>query len=174
MWYVIQTFGGEEEKTANMIRRQVSSCYVEECFVPRRERMKKFHGSWNKVEEMLFHGYVFVISEEPEGLYQELKKVPKLTNMLGREKAFFFPLSEREEQMVRRIGNKEHRTVLSRIELREGKQIRVLEGPLKDYVGDVVKVNLHKREVVVRVEFMGKMVEVFMGVEMVGGEHRNV
>ena len=73
MWYVIQTLGGKEEETADMIRKMVSSYYMEECFVPKRERMKKFHGSWNKVEEVLFHGYVFVISQRPEELYQELK-----------------------------------------------------------------------------------------------------
>lgn len=170
MWYVVQTLGGEEERTANMIRRQVPSCYMEECFVPKRERMKKFHGSWNRTEEILFHGYVFVVSEKPEELYQELKQIPRLTKMLGREKAFFFPLNEGEEKMVRGIGGKGHKTVLSKIELEEGKKIRVVEGPLKDYAGDVVKVNLHKREVVVRVEFMGKPVELFMGVEMVKDE----
>ena len=110
---------------------------------------------------------MFVISETPESLYQELKKIPRLTRMLGRENAFFFPLSEMEEQMVQGIGDQEHMTVISRIKADEGKKIRVIDGPLKDYVGDVVKVNLHKREVVVRVEFMGKMVELFMGVEMV-------
>ena len=41
---------------------------------------------------------------------------------------------------------------------------------IKDYVGNIVKVNLHKREVVVRVEFMGKSVELFMGMEMVDDE----
>ena len=68
MWYVIQTLGGEEEKTADMIRR-IPSYYIEECFVPKRERMKKFHGCWNKVEEVLFQGYVFVISKQPEKFY---------------------------------------------------------------------------------------------------------
>lgn len=172
MWYVIQTLFGEEERTAGMIREQVSSCYVEECFVSKRERMKKFHGSWNKVEEILFRGYVFVISKEPEGLYRELKKVPKLTKMLGREKAFFCPLSEKEEQMIQRIGGKDCKTVLSKIELGEGKQIRVIEGPLKNYEGDVVKVNLHKREVVVRVGFMGRETELRLGIEMVREDKR--
>ncbi len=167
MWYVIQTLGGEEERTANMIRRQIPPYYMEECFVPKRERLKKFHGSWNRVEEILFHGYVFVISQKPEGLYQELKQIPRLTKVLGREKASFFPLTVEEEKMVKGMGDEDHKTALSRIELGEGKKIRVLEGPLKDYAGDVVKVNLHKREVVVRVEFMGKPVEVFLGVEMV-------
>ncbi|NBH72677.1 antiterminator LoaP [Clostridiaceae bacterium] len=167
MWYVIQTLGGEEERAANMIRRQIPHYYMEECFVPKRERMKKFHGSWNKVEEILFRGYVFVASQTPERLYQELKKIPKLTKMLGREKDIYFPLNELEERMVRGIGDKEHKTVLSKIEIDEGKQIRVTEGPLKDYVRNVVRVNLHKREVAVQVKFMGKTVELFMGVELV-------
>ena len=131
MWYVIQTFGGQEEETADMIRNVISSIYIEECFVPKRERMKKFQGCWHMVEEILF-------------------------------------LNEEEESLVRRLGGKAHRTGISRVEVLEGKRIRVVEGPLKDYMGDVVKVNLHKREVAVQVEFMGRPVELYMGIEMVG------
>lgn len=167
MWYVVQTLGGKEEETADMIRKMVSSYYMEECFVPKRERMKKFHGSWNKVEEVLFYGYVFVISERPEELYQELKQIPRLTKVLGREDQYFFSLSEEDELFVRKIGNKDYKTPISQIELVEGKQIRVIEGPLKGFVGDVVKVNLHKREVTVKVGFMGREMELFLGIEMV-------
>ncbi len=173
MWYVIQTLGGKEEETADMIRRTVSSYYMEECFIPKRERMKKFRGAWNKVEEILFHGYVFVDSARPEELYGELKKIYRLTKVLGREGMYFFHLNKAEERLVRGIGDEDHKTSMSKIEIDKGKRIRVIEGPLKDYVGDVVKVNLHKREVVVRVEFMGKLVELFMGVELVGqGEEK--
>lgn len=167
MWYVIQTFGGEEEKTAEMIRCQISPYYIEECFIPKRERMKKFCGTWNKVEEILFQGYVFADSCRPEGLYQELRKIPRLTKVLGREAAYFFPLSEMEERLIREIGDENHKTGVSKVVVDAKKKIQVIEGPLKNYVGDVVKVNLHKREVVVQVEFMGKLVELFMGVEMV-------
>lgn len=167
MWYVIQTHGGKEEETANMIRKTISSYYIEECFIPKRERLKKFHGIWNKEEEILFQGYVFAVSRRPEELYQELKRIPRLTKVLGREKQYFFSLNEEEKKLVKGIGDKEHRTSISLIEVKEGKKIQVVEGPLKDYVGDVVKVNLHKREVVVRVAFMGREVELKLGVEMV-------
>lgn len=167
MWYVIQTFGGQEERTAGMIRKLVVPGCLEECFVPRRERLKKFGGCWNKVEEVLFGGYVFVISHRPGQLYEELKRIPRLSRLLGREEDCFFPLGERDERLVRGIGGRKHHTPLSRIVLEEGKKIHVIEGPLKDYVGNVVKVNPHKREVVVQVEFMGRPVELFMGVEMV-------
>ena len=89
---------------------------------------------------------------------------------MGKEDEYFFALSQEEEELVRGIGDEKHKTSISRIEVGEGKKIRVVEGPLKGYVGDVVKVNLHKREVVVRVEFMGRPMELKMGVEMVSNK----
>lgn len=172
MWYVIQTLGGEEEKTADMIRRRIPSYYIEECFVPKRERMKKYHGCWYKVEEILFHGYVFVVSKQPEELYQELRRVPKLTKILGREGSYFISLNKEEENLVRKIGDAEHKTSISKIEFTEEKKICVIDGPLKGYVGNVIKVNLHKREAVVRMNFMGREMELFMGVEMAGRESK--
>ncbi len=172
MWYVIQTIGGQEEKTADMIRKMVLPDCLEECFIPKRERLKKFHGSWNKVEEVLFQGYVFVISEKPGELYEELKEVPKLTKVLGRERDYFLTLGEKEKRFVESIGNREHKTSLSGVMVGEGKQIRVVDGPLKGYVGNIVKVNLHKREVAVEVEFMGRKMELKMGIEMLGTDEK--
>lgn len=167
MWYVIQTLGGKEEETADMIRRTVSSYYIEECFIPKRERLKKIHGIWNKEEEILFKGYVFIVSDRPEELYQKLKRIPRMTKVLGREEGYFFALNQEEEKLIKGIGDEKHKTSVSKIEVEEGRKIRVIEGPLKDYIGDVAKVNLHKREVVVKVEFMGREMELKMGVEMV-------
>jgi len=167
MWYVIQTLGGKEEGTADMIRKRVSSACLEECFVPKRERMKKFHGTWNQVEEVLFQGYVFVVSDKPKELYEELKGIPRLTKVLGREEEYFFSLSEEDEELVQKMGNQEHKTGISRIMVEEGKQICIIDGPLKSYAGEVVKVNLHKRIAVVEMEFMGNQSLVHLGVEMV-------
>ena len=95
MWYTIQTLGGQEEKTVDMIRKMVSPDLIEECFVPKRERLKKYRGSWNKVEEVLFQGYAFVISNRPKELYEEMKQVPRLTKVLGRETDYFIPLDKK-------------------------------------------------------------------------------
>ncbi len=167
MWYVIQTFIGQEEKTADMIRKMVISDFIEDCFVLKREKLKKFHGRWNKVEEVLFQGYVFVISGKPKELYEELKQVPKLTKVLGREKDYFGELGESERRIIESIDNQNHKTALSKVVVGEGKWIQVIGGPLKGYEGNIVKMNLHKREVEVEVEFMGRKMELKMGIEMV-------
>lgn len=167
MWYVIQTLSGEEERTAGMIEKLVSPDYAKECFVPKRERMKKFQGYWNKVEEVLFRGYTFVVSERPKELHEELRRIPGFTKVLGREGDYFVPLNEKEERMVKGIGNEDHKTLLSRIAVGERRKITIIDGPLKDYEGNIVKVNLHRREVAVQVDFMGRPIELYMGIEMV-------
>ena len=166
MWYVIQTLGGEEERTAGMIRKMVSSYSIEDCFVPKRERLRKFCGCWNRVEEVLFPGYVFVEAHNPGGLYEELRQIPRLTSLLGREDGWFLALNQKEEELVRGIGDEKHKTSLSKVVVDQDKRIRVADGPLKDYAGDVVKVDLHRREVTVRVEFMGRKMDLKMGIEM--------
>lgn len=171
MWYVIQTLGGKEEGTVDMIRKKVSSYYMEECFVPKKERMKKFYGSWHKVEDILFPGYVFAVTDRPDKLYEELKRIPRLTKVLGREEQYFTSLNEREVKLVRELGNQEHRTEISKVQVCEGKRIRVVEGPLKNYVGNIAKVNLHKKEVLVQVDFMGRERKLYLGIEMVEIEH---
>ncbi len=167
MWYVIQTVGGEEEKTAEVIRKTIPCYCMEDCFIPKRARMKKFRGHWNKVEEILFQGYVFVTSKQPEGLYQELQKIPKLTKFLGRERDYFLPLNEEEERLIRNIGDRTHQIGISKIQVGEGNQIRVVEGPLKNFIGNIVKTDLHKREVSIQVTFMGREMRLHLGIEMV-------
>lgn len=167
MWYVIQVMGGQEEKTAAMIRKQVSSDIMEECFIPQKERVKKFKGSWKQVEEILFPGYVFAAAKEPEELHQQLKQITMMTKVLQDGTFHFIPLSAEEENIIKTIGDNYHMTRLSRIKVSEGKRIVIVDGPLKTQEGNIVKIDLHKREVVVRVSLMERMMDLKLGIEMV-------
>lgn len=194
MWYVIQVAGGREEDTAALIRGQIPHGVMEECFIPRKERVKKFHGRWRCVEEILFPGYVFTATRQPEALFLSLKRVTRLTKLLrsDREIDYFCPLSREEEALIRSIGDPRHVTRLSRLQIRDnreeggggqngrgwkaagpGREILVLSGPLKNQEGRIVSCNLHKREVTVRLPFMGQETEVRMGIELVGEKKEN-
>ncbi|NBI71531.1 antiterminator LoaP [Clostridiaceae bacterium] len=179
MWYVIQVSGGQEEGTARLMQRRISREILKECFIPRKERNKKFKGIWRQVEEILFPGYVFAVTEEPGELFHQLKSVDRLTKLL-REEACFYPLSPEEERMIRGMGDKRHVTRISRIIVSPdagrdvGREVMILDGPLKNQEGRIVRYNLHKREVTVRMPFMGNEVELRLGIEMVGERGRQV
>ena len=56
---------------------------IEACLFPLKEREKKFHGSWHLVTERVYPGYLFLKTEDAEQLFFQLKRIPKLTKLLG-------------------------------------------------------------------------------------------
>ncbi len=172
MWYVMQVVSGQENRTVFLVEKMISHKILENCFVPVRRLRKKFHGTWREVTEKLFPGYVFMISEQPRLLYEELKQIPALTRLLGRCEEYFTPLTEKDVRMLEKLwngtgGSGNLEVKISKIAVDEGNQIRILSGPLADLEGQIRKVNLHKRIAVVEVEFMGNQSLVHLGVEMV-------
>ena len=172
MWYVMQVVSGQENRTVFLVEKIISEEILNSCFIPVRRLRKKFHGTWQEVTEKLFPGYVFLISEQPQLLYEELKQIPALTKLLGRCEGFFTPLSEKDVRMLEKLRNRmgdsgNLEVEISKIAVEEGNQIRILSGPLMNLEGQIKKVNLHKRIAVVEVEFMGSKSLVHLGVEMV-------
>ncbi len=172
MWYVMQVVSGQENRTICLMEKMISEEILGSCFAPMRRLRKKFNGTWQEITEKLFPGYVFLISEQPQLLYEELKQIPALTKILGRCEEYFTPLSEKDVRMLEKFQNKtvdsgELTVGISRIAVEEGNQIRILSGPLRELEGQIKKVNLHKRIAVVEVEFMGSKSLVHLGVEMV-------
>jgi len=172
MWYVMQVISGQENRMVLLAENMVTAGTLEKCFVPIRRLRKKFQGEWHEVTEKLFPGYVFLISETPQLLYEELKRIPALTRILGRCGEYFTPLSKEDVRMMEKLqdsfgesGSLE--AEISRITVEEGNRIRILSGPLKNLEGQVKKVNLHKRMAAVELNFIGKKTVVYLGIEIV-------
>ena len=175
-YYVLQVTPREEEKTELHIRRILPAGLYDQCFHPTRLIRKKFQGKWVEVHEKLLPGYVFVTTKNAEALYLQLKRIPLLTKILGKDMEYFAKLSEREEQWLDVLlrqnagGNEPHgknEVGLSKIDITEGNQIRVVSGPLKDMEGMVKKINLHKMIAEVEVPFMNGSTVIHLGIEMV-------
>lgn len=170
-YYVLQVAPKGEEKAEAHIRTILPPDQCGQCFYPTRLIRKKYQGKWVDVYEKLLPGYVFVATEDAEALYQQLKKVPLLTKMLGREVEYFVRLSEQEEQwldlLLRRYGKTDSMVGLSQIDIREGNEIRIVSGPLADMEGMIKKINLHKMIAEVEVPFMNGSTVIHLGIEMV-------
>ena len=176
-YYVLQVTPREEEKTELHIRRILPAGLYDQCFHPTRLIRKKFQGKWVEVHEKLLPGYVFVTTEDAKALYLQLKRIPLLTKILGKDMEYFVRLSGPEEEWLERLlkqsgagsakGNEKNEVGLSQIDITEGNQIRVVSGPLKDMEGMVKKINLHKMIAEVEVPFMNGSTVIHLGVEMV-------
>ena len=121
---------------------------------------------------MLFRS-VFISSDFVRELYLELRKVPVLTKLLGKDEELFVALHDEETQWLEELISPEQQEIgsvevgLSQV-LAEEDRITVLSGPLKHMEGRIKKINLHRRIAEVEVEFMNRKTVLFLGIEMVG------
>ena len=188
MYYVLQVEPGEEDKTEVHIMVIISDDLYGECFHLTRHIRKKFHGRWIDMREKLLPGYVFISTENAKKLFLELKKVPMLTNLMGRDGGSFSELSawdmkwlEKMRELGIRNTTKNNRSGsekkawyeigLSQIHVYEGNVIKIVSGPLKGIDGLVRKINLHKRIAEVEIEFMKRKTVIYLGIELLEKEN---
>ena len=66
--YVVQVMGGRERHVAELINK-IKPESIEECFTPSFELMKKRGGEWQRVTDILFPGYLFIVSDDATKAY---------------------------------------------------------------------------------------------------------
>ncbi|MDO4590662.1 MAG: antiterminator LoaP [Slackia sp.] len=166
MWYVIQVVGGKEDETLELLRRIVDRSIVLEAFIPRRHVMHRRDGVWRTVDEILFPGYLFVVTHDPEGLVRQLRRVPRFTRLLGESNRKFVPLPAREVELLKEFGGPFHVVGMSQGVI-DGDCIRIEKGPLKGREAIIRKVDRHKRIAFVEMDVMGRRKTVKLGLEIV-------
>lgn len=178
MYYVMQVVTGTEEKVEEQVKVMVGNELYDSCFHPMRRMKKKFRGEWREVCEKLLPGYVFITSDHVQELYQELKNMPTFTRMLGKDGEQFVPLSEHEEEWLKRLtavpeqdlgrNSRQNMEVqLSQVSVSEDDAVTILSGPLKNMEGSIKKIDLHRRIAKVEVDFMNRKMLIHLGIEMV-------
>lgn len=168
MWYVIQVRTGKEEKTVFMIEQHTAGGCKVNCFLPKFERKRKYAGTWNVEQAILFPGYVFVDTEKMERFYLLLKQVPELTKVLGTGE-LWTPINEEDLKVLYHLLNKEYT-----MELSEGiivdEQIVIAHGPLKGMEALIKKIDRHRRTARVELQMFGRRQEIEVGVEILRKE----
>ena len=165
MWYVIQVRTGTEENICCQCRKIIDSSILERCFIPYYQEKKKYQGKWHTQERILFPGYVFLVTNHVEELYESLKDIIGSTRLIGTGEEIV-PLSEEEVTLLLRLGKEEQLVELS-TGIIENSQIRILEGPLVGMEGTIRKIDRHKRKAWLEIEMFGRTVEMQVGLEVI-------
>lgn len=165
-WYVIQVRSGHEMEIADKCRFFVSDDILKECFIPEYIVKKKFKGKWQNVRNVLFKGYVFLISDHVDELFNELKKIPDFTKMIGKKKDIIYPLKDGEVEFLKTFGKDEHIVDMS-IGFIEGDAIHITEGPLQGKEALITKIDRHKRIAYITVNIFNEETTAKVGLEII-------
>ena len=174
---VIRTMSGKESELELFVRSRIGPEIAQDVFIPKKQINKKNDGKWKTVTERMFPGYVFIRTQDPESLFYELKDLkgfPSVRKLMGDMEMRYRTLNPEEEDFIDRLGGKrkDHTFNLSRIvienggrEYKPGDSVKVIDGDLKDYEAELVRIDLHRRKAIIRTPFMGGAITT-VGIEL--------
>ena len=165
-WYVIQVKTGNEEKIKDICQRLISKDVLQECFIPKTKRVRKVRGIFYEREEILFKGYVFMITDAIDDLYQCLKLIPELTKVLGNDGSNILPILKEEVIFLLKFGKQDHIVDMSKGYI-IGSKIMILTGPLVGNEGIIRKIDRHKRIAYIEVKLIDQITTVKVGLEII-------
>lgn len=168
-WYVVHTYAGYEEKVRASIEDKLKAAalqdFVEEILIPTEEMVEIKGGKKRISTRKNFPSYLLIHMELNEETWHLIKNVPKVTGFLGDPT----PLPQAEAVAIKqqREEAKKPRPVVL---FEKGENVRVVEGPLSNFIGVIDEVNQDRGKLRVMVNIFGRATPVeleFLQVEKV-------
>jgi len=152
-WYIIHTYSGYENKVKVNLEKIVENRgmeeYICEVVVPMEEIIEEKGGKRKVSFKKIFPGYVIIKMVMTDETWYIVRNTRGVTGFVG-PSAKPIPLSEEEVKKMRLEG------VETIIDYNVGDNIRVIDGPLENFVGTVEEVQGDKKKVRVLISMFGR------------------
>jgi len=152
-WYVVHTYSGYENKVKSNLEKTVENRGLQDLIadvkVPTETVVETEDGKQKEVERKIFPGYVFVKMVYTDDTWHVVRNIRGCTGFVG-PASKPVPLSEEE---VRKMGVE---TRVVEVNYAEGDSVRIIDGPLDNFIGTVETLNVEKNLVKVIVSMFGR------------------
>ena len=152
-WYVVHTYSGYENKVKTDLEKTVKNRELEQYFfdivVPMEEQIEIKDGKRKTNLKKVFPGYVLVKMIVTEESWYIVRNTRGVTGFVG-SGTDPIPLTDEE---IRNMGFDE---VPVNVDYEVKDNVRVINGPLENFVGVVEEINKEKHKVKVLVSMFGR------------------
>ena len=152
-WYVIHTYSGYENKVKADLEKTIKNRELEEFFfdiiVPMEEQIEIKEGKRKTNLKKVFPGYVLIKMIVTEKTWYIVRNTRGVTGFVG-SGTDPIPLTEEE---IRSMG---FEITEVNVDYSVNDSVRVMDGPLKDFIGAVTEINKEKHKVKVLVSMFGR------------------
>lgn len=135
-----------------------------EALVPIKAVQEKRKGIWQEKNQILLPGYVFLYANEDldHNLKGRISNIYKILQYQDGAKE----LTGSDYEYAMWV-NRNHGSIKTSRVFTEGKEVKVVEGPLIDICGKIMKLDKHKRKVWVEIDFCGQKKIISLSVECI-------
>ena len=130
---------GREQSTCNKVRKTIPANVLEDAFVMRRERVRKFHGAWETDTVPMFKDYFFVVTRDVNALDRALARLSFPAAVCKGEDHFYAPMAEEARAWYERMMDDTHTIRTSTAVYAQG-ELRILTGPMVGQEARIIKV----------------------------------
>ena len=152
-WYVVHTYSGYENKVASTLMTTVENRNLQDMIlevkVPTEIVTEIKDEKTREVERKLFPGYVFVKMIYTDETWYVVRNIRGCTGFVG-PSSKPVPLTEAE---VYRMGVE---TRVVEVSYKVGDSVRIIDGPLEDFIGVVEELDADKNYVRIIVSMFGR------------------
>lgn len=152
-WYVVHTYSGYENKVKANIEKIVENRgmqdYILDIVVPMEEQIEIKDGKKKATLKKIFPGYVLIKMIMNDDSWYVVRNIRGVTGFVG-PGSKPVPLSDEEVKMM---GVEQTETV---VDYEVGDIVRVIEGPLENFIGTVEEISVDKKKVRVMVSMFGR------------------
>ena len=153
-WYVVWAMSRSERRLLETIKKGVPDNLYGRCWLPTRTERRKVKGERVDIERLLFPGYVFISTNEPQMLNLAMKGIKDFIGLL-RSGGVFIALNQKEEELIRHLTDEKDNVGVSTGVIKDGK-LKVIDGPLKGLERYVVKIDRHRMRAEVEMLLFGE------------------
>ena len=165
MLYVIWVQSRREHDFKAVFERDIDNTIYSRILLITRMEKQKHKDGYIEVEKLLFPGYLFVETDNPDEIHMKLRSQQDYLKILGND-GEFIPLSKREEEFINGITGHTDRVDISRGIIVDG-EVKILSGPLSGFEQYIVKIDRPKRKACLEIQLFGETKRITAGLEIV-------
>lgn len=159
MWYVIQTVTGNEHELKALLDAMLPEDSYDRSFVPLYEEVLHRAKGSRITFKRLFPGYLFVETDDPEAVFDTLRRIPDFARLLGSPEPdgtkTFLPVGAEDEEFLRSLLD-DGLMHVSYVHLSSAHRIDRVAGPLARYRNHITKMEFRHRYALVELTMFGK------------------
>jgi len=171
-WYVMRVVSGKELKIKDLIMAEVERIgkkdLIKQIVVPTTRVVEIKEGKKKVKEKALYGGYIFIEMVPDLELLDYFRRIEGYRGFMKDKSGNLAPMKESDVlRVLQQAGQTPLQSEEPFQELTVGEKVKIIEGPLSNFVGEIEEINLEKRIVKVAIKIFGRKTPVELSITQV-------